>query len=61
MKKLKAQNLLTFSQALSSESEEDSIFNIYNVQNNKIVEYPQISFLSDLREASYSNKNRVFN
>ena len=23
------------------------------------MEYPQISFLSDLREASYSNKNRV--
>ena len=43
----------------SSESEEDSIFNIYNVQNNEIVEYPQISFLSDLREASYDNKNRV--
>ena len=42
-----------------SESEEDAIFNIYNVQNNEIVEFPQISFLSDLREVSYDNKNRV--
>lgn len=43
----------------SSESEQDSIFNIYNLQNDEIVEYPQISFLSSLREVSYGDKKRV--